>query len=355
MAEHGYEQVVMCHDRVTGLRAVIAIHDTTLGPALGGCRMWPYESEDQAIIDAMRLARSMTYKSAVAGLNLGGGKGVIIGDPRRDKTEGLLRAFGRFVQSLQGRYYTAEDVGTGADDMEIIRQETQFVTGTLGTRGSGDPSPATAFGVLRGIEASAQEAWGSPDLKGRVVAIQGLGHVGYNLARLLHEKGARLVVCDILPERAQRADTELGARVVAPEDIYAQDCDIFSPCALGAVINRRTVPQLRCRIVAGAANNQLDTEADGESVEDRGILYAPDYVLNAGGVINAVDELYGYDRERVYRQIDKIRDNLTAVFALAKAQHIPTFRAADAVAQRRIQEIGRIHQTYLPRPVPGGR
>lgn len=348
MQAHGYEQLAFCHDKTSGLRAVIVIHDTTLGPALGGCRMWKYDSEEAAIEDALRLARGMTYKSAVAGLNLGGGKSVIIGDSRTEKSEALLRAFGRFVQSLQGRYWTAEDVGTSVEDIEVIRQETDYVAGTAGQGGSGDPSPATAYGVYRGIRACLGEITGQDSLEGRVVAIQGTGHVGLSLAGLLHEAGAKLVVSDIYQDRLQVAVAEYGARAVSPESIYDCDCDVFSPCALGAVINAGTVPRLRCKVVAGAANNQLATEADGDALEARGILYAPDYVINAGGVINVADELQGYNRDRAYRKIGQVGENLKKVFALAKERAIPSYRAADLVAEQRIDIIGRVRRTYLP-------
>ncbi|MDP2871318.1 MAG: Glu/Leu/Phe/Val dehydrogenase [Bacillota bacterium] len=348
MEAHGYEQVALCHDGTSGLRAIIAIHDTTLGPALGGCRMWNYESEDAALDDALRLARGMTYKSAVAGLNLGGGKSVIIGDPRTQKSEALLRAFGRFVQSLQGRYWTAEDVGTGVEDMEVIRQETDYVAGTAGEGGGGDPSPATAYGVFQGMRACLKEISGQDSLSGRVVALQGVGHVGMSLARLLHQAGARLIVSDIYTDRLDAAVAEFGATAVSADAIFGQECDVFSPCALGAVINPGTIPQLRCKVVAGAANNQLASDADGDALEARGILYAPDYVINAGGVINVADELDGYNRERAYRRIAQIAGNLTRVFALARERSVPSYRAADLVAEERIELIGRIQRTYLP-------
>lgn len=348
MQAHGYEQLALCHDKTSGLRAIIAIHDTTLGPALGGCRMWNYDSEEAAIEDALRLARGMTYKSAVAGLNLGGGKSVIIGDPRTHKTEALLRAFGRFVQSLQGRYWTAEDVGTGVEDVEIIRQETDYVVGTVGQGGSGDPSPATAYGVFQGMRACLREVAGQDSLEGRVIAIQGVGNVGLCLARLLHKAGARLIVADIYEDRVRAAVTEFGAEAVPPESIYDCECDVFSPNALGAVLNSGTIPRLRCRIVAGAANNQLATEVDGDALEARGILYAPDYVINAGGVINVADELQGYNRERSYRKIADIATNLATVFALARKRSLPSYRAADLVAEQRIETIGRVKRTYLP-------
>lgn len=348
MSAYGYEQVAMCYDRASGLRAIIAIHNTVLGPALGGCRIWPYESEDAALDDALRLSRAMTYKSSVAGLNLGGGKAVIICDPRRDKTEALLRAFGRFVQSLQGRYITAEDVGTSAEDMEFIRQETDYVVGLLGEGGSGDPSPSTALGVYCGLQACAQQVFGDDSLRGRTVVIQGVGHVGYNLAKLLHEAGAKLIVADIYPDRTAQAAKELGATVVSPDAVFDQECDVFAPCALGAILNSETIPRLKCKIVAGAANNQLATEADGVAIEKRRILYAPDYVINGGGVINVAEELQGYVRERAQRKVAGVRDNVARVLALAKERGVPTFKAADMVAEQRIELIGRVRQTYLP-------
>jgi len=349
MERHGYEQVVFCCNESAGLKAIIAIHDTTLGPALGGLRMWPYESEDDAIFDVLRLSRGMTYKAAAAGLNLGGGKAVILGDPRRDKSEALFRAFGRFVQSLGGRYITAEDVGTSVEDMDYIHMETDYVTGVSTAYGSsGDPSPATAFGVWRGMKACGKEAYGSESLSGKTVAIQGLGHVGYNLARHLHDEGARLVVTDVNSEAVERAKREFGAEAVEPDAIYDVDCDILSPCALGAVLNPDTVPRLKCRIVAGAANNQLLAESDGDALDERGILYAPDYVLNAGGLINVADELQGYNRDRAFKKVSGIYDNIERVIRISKRDKIPTYRAADRLAEERIALIGRQGRFYLP-------
>lgn len=349
MQKYGYEQLVLCHDATSGLRASIAIHDTTLGPALGGTRMWRYATEDEAILDCLRLARGMTYKAAAAGLNLGGGKAVIIGDPANDKSEALFRAFGRFVETLGGRYITAEDVGTSVEDMDHIYQETAHVTGVSETYGSsGDPSPMTALGVWRGMKACAAEAWGSDSLKGKVVAVQGMGHVGYHLARHLHEDGAGLIVTDIREASAKRAAEEFGAKVCTPEEIYAAECDIFSPNALGAVINDRTLPALKCRIVAGAANNQLAENRHGDALTERGILYAPDYVINAGGLINVADELEGYNRERAFRKVSGIYDNVAKVISLAKSRGIPTYQAADRYAEERIERLGRIKRTYLP-------
>src|SRR5438105_6309011 len=282
IAGMGHEQLVLCQDAASGYRGIIAIHSTVLGPALGGTRFWSYASDDEAIVDALRLARGMTYKNAVAGLNLGGGKSVIIGDNKTTSRELLFRAHGRFVDSLGGRYVTAEDVGTSTGDMDFVHMETDYVAGLAGA--SGDPSPVTAHGVFRAIQASARYTWGSDALDGRTVAIQGCGNVGHNLALELVRAGAKLVVTDIDPERVNRVAHETGARAVATDDIYSQAADIFAPCALGAVINDQTIPRLKVQIVAGAANNQLLADRHGDELEARGILYAPDYVANAGGV-----------------------------------------------------------------------
>jgi leucine dehydrogenase len=351
MERYGFEQLMLCHDKTSGLKAIIAIHNTVLGPALGGCRMWKYESEDAAITDALRLARGMTYKNAAAGLNLGGGKSVIIGDSRKDKSEALLRAFGRFVQTLGGRYYTAEDVGTSPEDMDIMATETDYAcalsTTTAGS--SGDPSPATAFGVFRGMKACAKLVYGEESLKGRTIALQGLGHVGYYLAQHLSEDGAKLVVTDIVPEAVKRVVDEFGAKAVAPNDIYGVDCDIFSPNALGAIVNDETLPRLKCKIVAGGANNQLKEERHGDALEARGILYAPDFIINAGGVINVADELDGYNRDRAYKKVARVFDNLNKVFEIARRDKIPSYRAAERMAEERIESLGRIRSKYLPR------
>ncbi len=347
MERYGYEQLVMCHDRTSGLRAVICIHDTTLGPALGGLRMWPYASEEEAVLDALRLARGMTYKNAAAGLNLGGGKAVIIGNPRTDKSEELFRAFGRFVDTLGGRYITAEDVGTSVDDMEYIRMETRYVAGLAGL--SGDPSPVTAYGTYMGMKATALVAWGNDSLKGRIVAVQGLGHVGYALCRHLAEEGAKLIVTDLDPAAVDRAVGEFGAAAVDPGDIYGVDCDIFSPNALGGIINDHTIPQFKCKVIVGAANNQLKEERHGDMLREQGILYAPDYIVNAGGVINIAEELRGYDRERALKKAAGIYDRVLRVFKIAQEQSIPTYMAADRMAEERIARIHSIHCTFIPR------
>lgn len=347
MEEFDYEQVVFNYDEASGLKAIIAIHDTTLGPALGGTRIWNYKSEEEALVDVLRLSRGMTYKSAAAGLNLGGGKAVIIGDADKIKSEELWRAYGRFVQSLNGRYITAEDVNTCPDDMAIVAEETDYVAGLANK--SGDPSPVTAFGVWRGMKAAADEAYGSPDLNGKVVAIQGLGHVGYHLAKHVSEEGGKLIVTDIKKENIEKVVNDFGAEVVEPDEIYGVDCDIFAPCALGAVINDDTIPQLKCDIVAGAANNVLAEERHGDILEEKGILYAPDYVINAGGVINVYDELMGYNRERALNKASKIFDNIKRVFEISRRDNIPTYKAADIMAEERIAKIAKVRKNYIPR------
>ncbi len=348
MAEMGHEQVVMSHDKSSGYRGVIAIHDTTLGPALGGARFWHYASDEEAIIDALRLSRGMTYKNAVAGLNLGGGKSVIIGDNRTTKREMTFRAHGRFVDSLGGRYITAEDVGTSTADMDFVHMETKFVTG-LANR-SGDPSPVTAHGVFRSIQASAKHRWGSDSLEGKSIAVQGLGHVGYYLCKELSAAHARLIVTDIDMSRVKRVVDEFGAKAVEHDAIFATKADIFAPCALGGIINDKTLPKLRVEIVSGGANNQLLEERHGEALEAKGILYAPDYVANAGGVINVYSELAGWTRERSLRKADEIYDTMLGVFELAREQGIPTYVAADRLAERRLKAVGSLVRTWPPFP-----
>ena len=344
IAEMGHEQLVLCQDSATGYRGVIAVHSSVLGPALGGTRFWNYASDEEAIVDALRLARGMTYKNAVAGLNLGGGKSVIIGDNKTADREMLFRAHGRFVESLGGRYITAEDVGTSTADMDYVHMETDYVSGLAGR--SGDPSPVTAHGVFRAIQASARERWGSDDLSTRVVAVQGCGHVGYYLAKELHEAGAKLVVTDIDAERVKRVVNEFGARAVTSDEIYTVQADIFAPCALGAIINDRTIPLLMVEIVAGAANNQLLEERHGDDLERRGIMYTPDYVANAGGVINVYSELAGWTPARSFRKADEIYETVLKVFAIAKSDKIPTYLAADRLAEQRIRAVGSMVRTW---------
>ncbi|WP_409297873.1 branched-chain amino acid dehydrogenase [Peribacillus sp. SCS-26] len=345
---YDYEQVVFCQDKRSGLKAIIAIHDTTLGPALGGTRMWTYASEAAAIEDALRLSRGMTYKNAAAGLNLGGGKTVIIGDPKKDKNEAMFRAFGRYIQGLNGRYITAEDVGTTVADMDLIHEETEYVTGISPAFGSsGNPSPVTAYGVYRGMKAAAKEAFGNDSLEGKVIAVQGVGNVAYNLCRHLHEEGAQLIVTDINKEAVAMAVEEFGAKAVDPEDIYSVDCDIYAPCALGAVINDETIPMLKAKVIAGAANNQLKETKHGDLIHELGIVYAPDYVINAGGVINVADELYGYNRERAMKKVELIYNNIEKVIEIAKRDSIPTYRAADLMAEERIESVRTSTNTFL--------
>ncbi|GAC1477881.1 MAG: leucine dehydrogenase [Gemmatimonadaceae bacterium] len=344
IATMGHEQVVLCNDSSAGYRGIIAIHSTGLGPALGGTRFWHYASDADAITDALRLARGMTYKNAVAGLNLGGGKSVIIGDNKTRHREMLFRAHGRFIESLGGRYVTAEDVGTSPADMDFVHMETDYVAGLAGR--SGDPSPVTAHGVFRAIQASARWKWGSDDLAGKTVAIQGLGHVGWYLAKELHAAGAKLVVTDIDAERIKRVVNDYKAKGVGPDEIYGVQADIFAPCALGAVINDDTLPQLKVGIVAGAANNQLLEQRHGDALEERGILYAPDYVANAGGVINVYGELAGWDAHRALRKAGEIYDTTLGVFEIAKADGIPTYVAADRLAERRLKSVGSLVRTW---------
>ena len=351
MAEYDYEQVVFCQDRESGLKAIIAIHDTTLGPALGGTRMWTYKSEEEAIEDALRLAKGMTYKNAAAGLNLGGGKTVIIGDPRKDKNEEMFRAFGRYIQGLNGRYITAEDVGTTVADMDLIHEETDFVTGISPAFGSsGNPSPVTAYGVYKGMKAAAKEAFGQDSLEGKVIAIQGVGNVAYNLCKYLHEEGASLIVTDIHKEPVRRAVEEFGAKAVEPDEIYKVACDIYAPCALGAVINDETIPQLKAKVIAGAANNQLKESRHGDRIHEMGILYAPDYVINAGGVINVADELQGYNRERALKKVEGVYQNIERVIEIAKRDRIPTYVAADRMAEERIEKMKNSRSQFLMNP-----
>jgi leucine dehydrogenase len=345
LAEHDHEQVVFCYEPSAGYRGIIAIHNTTLGPALGGTRFWNYRSDEEALIDVLRLARGMTYKAAVAGLNLGGGKAVIIGDPKTSRREMIFRAHGRFVESLGGRYFTAEDVGTSVEDMDYVMMETEYVTGVAG--GSGDPSPVTAYGTYRGIKACAHEKYGSDDLAGMTVAVQGTGHVGYYLCKFLSQEGARLVVTDIDAERTRRVVDEFGATVVDADEIYSVDAQVFAPCALGAIVNDDTIPQFRFEIIAGAANNQLAQERHGDLLHKRGILYAPDYVINAGGLINVYGELNDWTSDQARRKAGEIFDTLTQIFELAKQEGIPTHEAADRVAERRINQVSALQKNWI--------
>ncbi len=348
MGAEGHEQLVVVSDAGSGLKAIIAIHDTTLGPACGGTRIWPYESEQEAIMDALRLSRAMTYKAAAADLPLGGGKGVIIADSHTEKTEALVRAYGRFVDTLGGRYLTTTDVGSTGRDMEYVKQETDYVVGLPTTSGgSGDTSIMTGLGVYMGMKTCAKEAWGQESLTGKTVAMQGFGKVGTHIAHHLMKEDARLVVTDVFDEALDRA-RDMSLTVVKPEDIYGVDCDIFTPCALGGVINPDTIPQLKCKVVAGGANNQLLTDGDGETLHRLGIVYGPDYILNSGGIINAEAEIgrvYNLDRAR--EKTERIYEIMERVIAISKSEEITTAKAADRLAEDRlkaVQGIRRVHR-----------
>jgi leucine dehydrogenase len=342
MQEHDYERVVFCQDKLSGLKAIIVIHDTTLGPAVGGIRMWPYESEEAALTDALRLARGMTYKSAAAGVPYGGGKGVILGDPRQ-KHEGMLRALGRFINRLGGSFLTGVDVGTTVADMEIMRTETPYVvTVSEALGGSGDSSLATAYGVFQGIRACLEEAYGSPLLEERTVAVQGVGSVGAELVHYLAEAGARVTVADVNQQRAEAVAARYrNMQVVRPEEIHLLAVDVYSPCALGAVLNDQTLPELHCKIICGAANNQLVQERHGEMLAERDMVYAPDYIVNAGGVIFATQSLTsgGFQQQQAMERVARIYQTMHEVLALAKKQQIPTYRAADLLAEQRIASV----------------
>jgi len=339
----GHEQVVFCHNKEAGLRAIIALHSTVLGPALGGVRMRPYPNSEAAINDALRLSRTMTYKNALAGLNVGGGKAVIIGDPKVDKNEVLFRAFGRFVESLGGRYITSEDVGTDVNDMEQIYLESEYVTGVHQAHGgSGDPAPFTAYGALQALMASLNRKLGHEEVSRATIAVQGLGHIGMELVKLLRERGAKLYVADLQPDLVDRAVSEYGAEAVGVDEIYEVNADVFAPCAFEGAINEETVPRLKAKIVCGTANNQLADPAIGDELHRRGILYAPDYVVNAGGVMNVSLEIDGYNRERAMRLIRSIYHNLEKVFELSTRENIAPQQAADRMAQARIDAIGKL-------------
>ena len=352
MEKRGHEEVVFCQDRDTGLKAIVAIHNTTIGPALGGCRMWNYESEADALKDVLRLSRGMSYKAAIAGLNLGGGKAVIIGNSKKEKNEILFRSFGRFVQGLAGRYITAEDVGTSVKDMEWVRMETSYVTGiSRALGGSGDPSPVTALGTCSGIKAAVKKQLGKDSINNLKICVQGLGHVGYHLCRYLHREGVKLFVTDIHKDLIKRVVNEFGASVINREDLYEADVDIYAPCALGATLNSETIPKLKCSIVAGAANNQLKKEDEHSMMlKDRGILYAPDYAINAGGLINVANEIEGYNRERAFTQAKEgIYDTLITIFDQAEEDNVTTHMAALKVAKKRISDVSKLKNVYLPK------
>jgi leucine dehydrogenase len=343
-----HEQLVICHDEATGLKALIGIHNTTLGPALGGTRMWPYASEEEAITDVLRLSRGMTFKNALAGLNLGGGKAVILGDPKL-KNEAFLRRFGRFVQSLGGRYVTAEDVNMNTSDMEFIGMETRHVTGLPEIKGGGgDPSPVTGYGVYMGMKAAAKKAFGSESLEGKTIGVQGVGQVGKYLIEYLVKEGANVLITDIFEDKLQTVAKATGAQVVDPNVIYDLEMDIYSPCALGATINDQTIDRLKCAVIAGGANNQLKDEAKhGRILVEKGIVYAPDFLINAGGVINVGAEYFGgYNRETVYKQTERIYDTCLGILNKSEKENIPAQQAAIETAKARIEAIGKVKLSF---------
>ncbi len=335
---HGHEQVSFFYDKESGLRAIIGVHSTVLGPSLGGCRMWKYNDEQEAVRDVLRLSKGMTYKAALAGLNLGGGKAVIIGDSRSDKSPELLKAFGRAVNSMGGRYITAEDVGMTVGDIDTIRTKTDFAVGGSNEGGSGDPSVMTAFGVFQGMKAALKFSGRGEKLEGVTVAIQGVGHVGYHLCSYLSAAGARLIITDIYPNQVDNIVKEFGAEVVSPDKIHRMECDIFAPCALGAILNATTIPQLNCKIIAGSANNQLETDKDGFDLFSRGIIYVPDYAINSGGLINVAAELDGYNHEKVLAKVSRIHTTILDVLERSKERRIPPHESANALAEQRLEE-----------------
>lgn len=343
MAKLGHEQVMLCRNDSVGLRAIIAIHDTTLGPALGGCRLYDYASEADALKDVLRLARGMTYKAAVAGLDLGGGKAVIIGDPSI-KNEAMFRSFGRHVESLGGRYITAEDMNTNVEDMNWIRRETKHVTGTGAHHmGSGDPSPVTAWGVFHGIRACLEVVYGSSEVAGRKVAIQGVGNVGFHLARYLHEAGAKLVYGDINHRNVKRALERFGGEVVEGDEIFTVDCDVFAPCAIGGIVNARTIGTIRAPIIGGGANNVLeDEESDSRLLGQKGITYAPDYVINAGGLMSVYAELRGWPHEKAMVDAENVFNTVKRVLHKAQAEGVSTITASNRLAEERIEAVAKV-------------
>ncbi|MFK7990466.1 MAG: Leu/Phe/Val dehydrogenase [Sandaracinaceae bacterium] len=340
LEQHDYGEVHFKRDAASGLKAIVAIHDTRLGPALGGCRFIQYDRDEDAIVDALRLARGMTYKAALAGIPHGGGKSVIMRPDVQFDRSALFRAFGKFMEDLSGHYITAEDSGTGIEDMEVVRSVTKHVTGVKPEHGgSGDPSPFTALGVRRGIEAYVKYVLDRPDLEGLQVAVQGVGHVGYHLCKELHQLGAKLTVADVDPLKSERAQREFGANIVALDAIFSTECDVFAPCALGSALNDQTIPQLNCKIVAGAANNQLAEPRHGDDLMQRGILYAPDYAINAGGLVNVAQEYAGYDEEKATTRTLEIYDTLFEIADRAKKAMAPTYRIADMMVEERLAQV----------------
>ncbi len=348
LTQYDYEEIVFCQDKATGLKAIIAIHNTTLGPGLGGTRMYDYQNEQDAITDVLRLSRGMTYKAAISGLNLGGAKAVIIGDPRKLKSEAYMRKFGQFVENLNGKYITAEDIGTTTKDMEYINMSTDHVVGLPEIMGGGgDPSPVTAYGVYLGMKACAKEVFGNDNLSGKKVLVEGVGKVGGHLVEFLIKEGARVQVADVNKDALNEMVKKYDAGVVDLANVHEQDIDIYAPCALGATLNDTSIAKLKCSIVAGAANNQLaDESIHGQMLMEKGILYAPDFLINAGGLINVYTELHGYNREIAMSRAENIYDVTQSIINLAKAENIPTYKAANKMAEQRIEAIGKINLAY---------
>jgi leucine dehydrogenase len=345
LSEHGHEQLVYCYDEYTGLKAIIGVHNTVLGPALGGTRMWDYNSEEEALMDVLRLSRGMTFKASISGLNLGGGKAVIIGDAKTMKSEAFLRRFGRFVESLKGKYITAEDVNMSPEDMEYISMETGYVTGLSEKMGgAGDPSPFTAYGVYMGMKACAKEAYGNDSLKDKTIGVQGVGHVGYYLVKHLIEEGANVLVSDIYEDKIKEIRNEFNVKVVDEDSIYNSNMDIYAPCALGATVNDETIDVLKCDIIAGAANNQLEDEfKHGQILMKKGIIYAPDFMINAGGLINVgLDYLGNYSRERVFKKVERIYNTVLNIIHKSRQEKIPSQEAAINIASQRILDLGKV-------------
>ncbi|NHM08070.1 Glu/Leu/Phe/Val dehydrogenase [Flavobacterium sp. CYK-4] len=340
MSFKDHEQIVFCHDKDTGLKAIIGIHNTVLGPALGGTRMWKYDNEWEALNDVLRLSRGMTYKSAISGLNLGGGKAVIIADAKTEKTPEMITRFGQFVNSLSGKYITAEDVGTTTEDMDRIRKVTKFVTGiSEEIGGSGNPSPVTAYGVYMGMKAAAKFKFGSEKLQGRKVLVQGIGHVGETLVDYLTKEGAQVQITDINENRVAEVSQKYGAQIFTGSDLYAAEVDIYAPCALGATINDNTIDRIKAQVIAGAANNQLANEQiHGQILKEKGIAYAPDFLINAGGIINVYGEIVGYGKEEAMKRTENIFNTTLEIFNFAEQKDITTHQAALSIAEKRIED-----------------
>lgn len=351
MENHDVEQIIFNYDKATGLRSIVAINDTTIGPALGGCRMWDYKTQEDALMDAIRLSQGMTYKCSVAGTNFGGGKTVILGDPKTDKSETLFRALGRFIQMLNGRYYTGTDVGTTGQDFVYASQESDYFVGLPEEYGgSGDTAIPTAYGIYMGIKASAKATFGNDDLKDLTIAVQGAGKVGTLLIGHLLKEGAKIMVCDVVEDNLNALTSKYpDVTVVDPDTIYEQECDIFAPCALGAIINDETIPKLKCKIVAGSSNNQLSEPIHGKMLHEKGILYAPDFVINSGGLIQVADELEmeNNSHHRVMAKTENIYNILLDIYKISKEKDLPTYEAANKLAEDRIETIGQIKRKYV--------